>query len=138
MKTRTFDSIPTAAKRIREAVFINEQGFQNEFDATDEVAAHIVIFSEDGVPAGTCRIFQDDDGNYILGRLAVQKQFRGQHLGEELLKAAQEHVALLGGHSISLHSQCRAKDFYKKSEYTEYGDIEYDEGCPHIWMRKSW
>ncbi len=38
---------------------------------------------------------------------------------------------------MKLHAQCRVKNFYEKSGYQAYGEIDEDEGCPHIWMRKS-
>ena len=41
---RIYRQLPDEAKRIREQVFIKEQGFENEFDQTDEQAVHIVVF----------------------------------------------------------------------------------------------
>lgn len=38
---------------------------------------------------------------------------------------------------MSLHAQCRVKSFYEKLGYTEFGEIDDDEGCPHIWMNKQ-
>ena len=32
---------------------------------------------------------------------------------------------------------CRVKKFYIKSGYVEFGAVEDDEGCPHIWMKKQ-
>lgn len=28
-------------------------------------------------------------------------------------------------------------DFYETIGYTQYGEIEDDQGCPHIWMKKE-
>ena len=42
-----------------------------------------------------------------------------------------------GGTSIRLHAQCRVTPFYGQQGYEEYGVIEDDEGCPHIWMKKQ-
>ena len=54
-----------------------------------------------------------------------------------MLAEAEKCVLAKGGKILMLHSQCRAKDFYAKSGYTEFGEIGYDEGCPHIWMKKQ-
>lgn len=41
---------------IRIKVFMEEQGFKNEFDDIDNRAIHIVLYKE-GKPVGTCRVF---------------------------------------------------------------------------------
>ncbi len=46
-----------------------------------------------------------------------------------------EYVKSIKGESVILHSQMQAKEFYKKQGFKEYGDIEYEEDCPHIWMK---
>ena len=65
-----------AARKIREKVFIEEQGFEVEFDNIDESATHILL-TIDGDPAATGRVFPKEDGVYILGRIAVLPQYRG-------------------------------------------------------------
>ena len=44
---------------------------------------------------------------------------------------------LKSGEQIKLHAQCRITDFYNKSGYTAFGEVEDIESCPHIWMRKN-
>ena len=137
MKTVIYESIPDASKEVRQKVFVNEQGFHNEFDTMDEVAAHVVVFDEDTRPIATCRIFWDTGMKlYILGRLAVIKEYRGKNIGSVMVKKAEQYVHKNGGNSIALHAQCRVSAFYQKLGFTEFGDIEEDEGCPHIWMKK--
>ena len=139
MHIRTYHTLPQEALAVRIPVFVEEQGFVNEVDDIDTtIATHLVLFDNDA-PVGTCRIFPSDaDARYILGRLAVLKPYRGKQCGQRLIAAAEDHVRTLGGKSISLHSQCRAQAFYEKCGYIAYGDIEDDEGCPHIWMKKEW
>lgn len=137
MKISVYETFPDCAKEIREAVFIKEQGFQNELDETDHEAAHLVAFNEHKIPVATCRVFWNAAMNaYTLGRLAVIQQYRGQDIGSAMLAEAEKYVREKGGKTLILHSQCRAVEFYKKSGYTEFGEIEDDEGCPHIWMEK--
>lgn len=57
MKISIYECFPDHAKEIREAVFVREQGFLHEFDKTDDIAIHIVMFDEDKIPAATCRVF---------------------------------------------------------------------------------
>ena len=137
MQIKVFSSLPQAAEEIRKKVFIEEQGFAYEFDEKDDIAAHLVLFDESGTPLATCRVFKDCRHDfYVLGRVAVLKEHRGKNLGLALLKEAENYVKEKGGNLIVLHAQLRAIDFYKKAGFTEFGEVEYDEGCAHIYMKK--
>ncbi len=137
MNAKVFDSLPEQAVMIRKAVFMDEQGFRDEFDDTDPKAWHIVIFDGDE-PAATCRVFFDEQlGSYVLGRLAVMKEYRGQSLGSQAVGEAEKLVRSKGGKSIILHAQCRVSEFYRKLGYVPFGEIDLDEGCEHIWMKKN-
>ena len=69
---------PQAGADIRRAVFMEEQGFQNEFDDADALARHLVLY-QGGRPAGTCRLLPlDGTRTYLVGRIAVLPPFRGQ------------------------------------------------------------
>ena len=56
-----YDALPPEAADIRQAVFVEEQGFQEEFDAIDRHALHLLLFA-DGRPVGTLRAFTEDGG----------------------------------------------------------------------------
>lgn len=124
------DAIP-----VREAVFMQEQGFVNEFDSIDDTATHLVIYA-DGVPAATGRLYKDDDG-YHIGRVAVLKEYRKLHFGAMILQILEDQARNLGYPQISLSAQVRVKDFYKKNGYINQNDLHYDEDCPHVTMIKS-
>lgn len=137
MEIKIFKTIPEEAKRLRQEVFINEQGFEAEFDETDSFAAHIVLYT-DGTAAGVCRVFLDPETRRMtLGRLAVGKSQRGKGLGTLILKAAEDYVISAGGAELWLHSQRQAENFYAGAGYIPVGETDYDEGCPHIWMMKT-
>lgn len=134
MKTITYTKLPEDAKQIRIEIFMKEQGFENEFDDIDSVAKHIVCY--DGTkPIGTCRFFKEKD-HYTIGRVAVLKEYRKQHIGHFLLKTAQDEIKKLNGKEIVVHAQKQAANFYAKLGYTVFGELDYDEGCPHVWMKK--
>lgn len=138
MKMEIYEGITDDAKEVRTKVFINEQGYSGEFDDTDETAVHFVIYDENNTPVATCRIFWDSEMNsYVLGRLAVIKEYRGKNLGSAIVKEAEQYIQKIGGTTIILHAQCRASAFYKKAGYTEFSKVDDDEGHPHIWMRKK-
>ena len=136
MVTKIFTEMPEGAAFVRETVFKIEQGFENEFDDTDKVAVHFLVI-DDGNPVATCRVFaKDKKDEYVLGRLAVMKEYRGAHLGSKILSEAEKYVRAAGGKLIRLHSQCAAQKFYESNGYEPYGETEDEEGCPHIWMKK--
>ena len=47
------------AKAIRQSVFVEEQGFEYEFDDIDETALHLVLYDENDNPCATGRLFFD-------------------------------------------------------------------------------
>jgi hypothetical protein len=141
-ETVIYKGINENAKEIRSKVFEKEQGFTDEFDEIDRKATHIVVYDttkEEKIPIGTCRIFkkENDELEYIIGRIAVIKEARENKIGSKMVSEAEKYVMKNGGKRMSLHAQCRVKEFYKKLGYEEYGSVEDDQGCPHIWMRKD-
>lgn len=138
MKISTYEKyLPDAAKIVRKTVFEDEQGLIDEFDKTDEIATHFVMFDENDMPIATCRVFPDEGKDtYMLGRLAVIKEFRSKNLGSAMMREAENYVIKTDGKSLSLHAQCQASGFYSKQGYMTYGEIDYEQGCPHVWMRK--
>lgn len=138
MKAEIFDFLPDEAHDIRIKVFIEEQGFENEFDSIDVEAVHILMRDENSIPVATCRVFWDNRmDSHILGRLAVLKEYRGRGIGSDVVREALEYVKNSGGKKLMLHSQCRAAVFYEKLGFSSFGEVELDEGCPHIWMVKE-
>ena len=137
MEIREYQCLPKEAMAVRFAVFVEEQGFEDEIDAIDNIATHLVMFDVDGTPIATCRIFPSDDpARFVLGRLCVVKTHRGMGLGGQMLIEAQRRVRALGGEMLSLHSQYHARGFYERFGFTAFGEIEDEQGCAHIWMKK--
>lgn len=140
MTIKEYKQFPEEALTIRKKVFVEEQGFIDEFDEIDKVSKHLLVF-EEGKAIATCRVFYDQEKqSYMLGRLAVLKEYRGKKIGSKVLQAAEDVVRRDGGESILLSSQERVISFYEKQGYVKEGDSFLDEGCPHIWVRKkiSW
>ena len=122
-------------KMIRETVFIEEQKFKIEFDDTDDIATHIVMYL-DNPPVGCCRLYKQEN-EYHIGRIAVLKPYRGKGYGEKILLNAERVAKEKGADSISLSAQVRASGFYEKLGYKKHGEIYFDEYCEHIAMKKD-
>jgi predicted GNAT family N-acyltransferase len=132
---RVFEKLPVYAVDIRNEVFVKEQGFQEEFDTDDQRAIHVVGFIDDRSVA-TSRILKNDDGSFIIGRIAVRKVYRKSGLGARIIKASEDIIRKLGGRDIYIHSQLQASTFYEKQGYVKTGETDFEEGCPHCMMRK--
>ena len=138
MEIGIYHALPQGAAEVRRIVFMEEQGFVEEFDEIDGLAIHFLMC--DGQrPVATCRLFADDatEQGWILGRFAVLREYRGQQLGRRLMEAVETHIKALGGKHIRLHAQCRVREFYGSLGFEAYGAVEPEEGCPHIWMKKT-
>ena len=72
MKFQFYKELPQAAKIIRTKVFMQEQGFENEFDDIDQHCLHLVIFKDDK-PVGCARMFEENQ-QMVLGRIAFLKE----------------------------------------------------------------
>ena len=136
MIVQVLDHITDEIKQIRIDVFMKEQGFEDEFDEIDEIAKFVLLYI-DGKPAGTCRYFpSNEEGDAPIGRMAVRKLYRGQHLGTKIMMAAENGIRRDGFKTCSLSAQVQAKAFYESLGYKAEGEEYLDEGCPHILMRK--
>ncbi|MEG0845458.1 MAG: GNAT family N-acetyltransferase [Raoultibacter sp.] len=124
---------------VRTSVFIEEQGFNDEFDSIDDtIALHITAYSGTTC-VGCARIFPDetDPDTFIFGRLAVLPSHRLQGLGGKILTFAEEAARKAQAKHLHLHAQCRVMPFYESFGYTAFGPIELDEQVEHIWMKKD-
>ena len=136
MRCKTFTSLPDDAKSIRIEVFVDEQGFTEEFDTDDERATHIVGYTDDNAIA-TCRVLSNGDGSYFIGRIAVKKDYRKRNFGAQIVDFAEKYIKANDGHRIYIHSQEQAVLFYTKLGYKDTGERDFEEGCPHRMLTKQ-
>jgi predicted GNAT family N-acyltransferase len=130
--------LPEDARMIRQKVFVDEQGYQHEFDDPDDpTAVHLVLYLDDK-PIGTARLVEVDPETYRVGRVAVLKEYRHQKVGTYLLKYLEVKVKTLGGRKMILGAQEDKVQFYMKNGYhlDPNGEAYLDEGHPHVMMEK--
>lgn len=131
----TSSGLSEDAARIRREVFMEEQGFEAEFDDLDRVSKHIVLYERD-IPVAVCRLYMDGDDCHI-GRVAVVADHRGRSLGGMIIREAERQAVEMGASRTVLGAQVRAKGFYEACGYSTYGEVYMDELCPHIMMGKD-
>lgn len=130
------ENLPEAAA-IRQEVFVEEQGFHNEFDDIDPIAVHLLVL-EGETPVAVGRTFPDETGKiWHLGRICVRKPWRDCHLGRKVMEGLEAAAKERGAEKLVLSAQVQAKGFYEKLGYCPYGEEYLDEFCPHIAMEKT-
>ena len=122
-------------KPIRYQVFVVEQQVPEdlEWDEYDQDAFHAVAKSNEEVIA-TGRLILDQSKAKI-GRMAVDKEYRGKGVGREILNALINLGKEKGAHEFILHAQTHAIAFYAREGFEPYGPIFDEAGIPHVEMR---
>lgn len=123
------------AGKIREEVFLTEQGFSTEYDDIDKIAYHFIVYDGEK-PIATARLYGNENP-YHIGRVAVIREYRGKGIGAYVMSEVEKLAKEQGISSLVLSAQVRASDFYRKCGYKEFGNEYMDEFCPHIDMLKK-
>lgn len=118
---------------IRKAVFEEEQGKGAEaFDAVDESAYHLNVYV-DGRPAATGRLYYSA-GDYHIGKIAVRKSYRGQKIGDFLIRLLLLKALNQGAFYIKVIADINAVGFYSKYGFIETSDLSVINGHKYITM----
>jgi len=125
------------AAKVRKRVFVEEQSYslEEEFDSLDSVSEHLVLYDKDKeIACG--RLIDLGGGAYKLGRIAVDKEYRGRGLGLMLVNLLSEKAEEKGATRLLIGAQTRVVPFYEKLGFVPYG-LEYMDGhIPHVDMAK--
>ncbi len=130
-----WDEAKSHVMPIRREVFINEQQVPEEleWDEFDQDALHAIVKKEQDV-IGTARLIIDGQEAKI-GRMAIQKEYRDQGIGQKLLLTLIKTAKEKGAQECILHAQTHAIAFYAKSDFEPNGPIFDEAGIPHVEMR---
>ena len=120
---------------LRQAVFVEDQGFREEFDEVDQRCDHLLALA-DGIPVAAARLYREGE-DWHIGRICVRRDRRGEGLGRLLLEEAENRCCGKGGRRLVLGAQQRAEEFYTACGYRRCGPEYLDEGCPHVEMGKE-
>jgi predicted GNAT family N-acyltransferase len=70
-----------------------------------------------------------------IGRMAIQKEYREQGIGQKLLSILIQTAKEKGAQECILHAQTHAIVFYAKADFEPHGPIFDEAGIPHVEMR---
>lgn len=136
LRTGTWAELGADAARVRIRVFVEEQGIpaEDEWDADDATALHVVITLPTGQPVATGRLLQPAPGLAKIGRVAVLAERRGTGLGVRVMRALMAAARARGDHEVVLHAQRSAEAFYAGLGFAARGEPFDEVGIPHIEM----
>jgi predicted GNAT family N-acyltransferase len=126
-----------AALALRHDVFVVEQQvpLDEEIDAHDDDALHLVAVDADGTVVATCRLVAEG-ATVKLGRMAVAPEARRRGIASRLLAAAEAQAVADGAQRIALAAQTGALGLYERAGYAAYGERFLDAGIDHLMMEK--
>ena len=147
---------------VRRAVFMDEQGYENEFEPLDDDPAciHLTAYLDDAL-VGCARVFPEPlehtlapgaphapashfeegiapDQVLLLGRVAVLAAYRRQGIAAALTRAALDAARAAGARVMKLHAQEYVQALYAHEGFEAIAPVDYeDEGQPHVWMART-
>lgn len=128
------------AFEIRRRVFMEEQGYTDEFDDIDDTCIHIVLY-KNGEPAGCARTFSEPAGStrWAVGRVAVLPEKREGGFGRMLVEECERAAIEAGATEMCLHAQARLESWYGLIGYTRFGEVDYEDEANRTfgWKRPS-
>ncbi len=127
------DGVPDDAAALRREIFVDEQGFVDEFDEFDEKSFHFVMY-DGGEPVATLRFYDEGGGSMHVGRVAVKKSRRGEGLGRKLMEHALSEAKALGASRMTVAAQEDKAGFYRRCGFEPTGRRFLEQGCPHVDM----
>ena len=123
---------------LRESIFVVEQHcIYHELDGLDKTAWHLIATLDNQLIA--CLLVLDPgdkDSPVRIGRVAVEKNWRGQGVAREMVqkavgKAHQHHPS----HLLYLEAQSYLVGFYKSLGFEQCGPEFIEDGIPHVPMQ---
>lgn len=120
---------------LRYNVFVRGQNsIYDEHDGKDRTAIH--LFVEDGDNIVACaRICPEEEGVVSVGRVAVDKRYRKQKLGEKIVgKAIEQARTMPGIKKINIGAQLYLQKFYEGFGFVATSEPYDDAGVMHVNM----
>ncbi|HEX7081440.1 MAG TPA: GNAT family N-acetyltransferase [Gammaproteobacteria bacterium] len=123
-------------RRIRYAVFVDEQGVPEslELDDRDPLCAHVLAYVG-GEAVGTGRLDLDKGGK--IGRVAVTAAARRRGVGSAIMQWLHRRAEADGLRSVWCHAQVSAAPFYERLGYRITSDVFLEADIEHVRMERT-
>lgn len=117
---------------LRMQVFVLDRGIaaKDEFDQNDIPGVVYAVIFDGQEPVATGRFLREDDGSARLTRIATRIDYRGQHLGTQIIKALERQAQDLHIHDVQIHAEVTAIPFYAGLGYRAVSAVYLEDGVP--------
>lgn len=136
-KELTVDELYEALK-LRSAIFVIEQNCNyQDMDDKDQGSYHLLGY-DDGKLVAYARVLPKGLSykEASIGRVVVDKNFRGRSAGKELMnRAIADAMELFSTNEIVISAQCYLERFYGDLGFKIEGESYLEDDIPHIKMR---
>ncbi|HEY2970012.1 MAG TPA: GNAT family N-acetyltransferase [Casimicrobiaceae bacterium] len=121
-------------RRIRHDVFVREQGVPEtlEWDGCDAACRHVVANDQKGATIGCGRLLPDGS----IGRLAVERAWRGRGVGSAILSRLADLARSAGFERVTLNARTDAEAFYARHGFAAAGVEFIEAGIRHRRMER--
>ncbi len=136
VQTGPWAELGAAARALRHAVFMAEQGIDAPMDGdpADAAALHAVALNRAGMPLATGRLVTAADGQASVSRMAVAQAMRGSGIGGQVLQTLLAAARRQGADRVSLHAAAAAVPFYGRHGFRPEGAPFEEAGRLHQTM----
>lgn len=120
---------------LRTNIFVVEQICPYpELDEYDLKCTHVLLKLNDQV-IGTARIFPVNHYKTKIGRVCIEKSYRGKGLAHELMTKCIEYCKSNQVQVIQISAQSHLESFYKSHGFKTVSEMYLEDGIPHIKMQ---
>ena len=99
---------------------------RQEFDGHDAPDTKYILALDDDFPIATARMYENDAGSVIIGRIVTLPEYRHRGIGSAVVKECERWATELGYKKVVLDSRDNKVEFYRKLGYRECGEPYFD------------
>ena len=127
-----------ASSYVRMQVFILERNLSlaDEFDRNDTLATIYSVLFDGSRPVATARLLTEAKDVARIGRVATIAEYRGNHLGSQVVKALEKAAKQKRYNQILIHGDLSAAAFYESLVYLKRGEPYEEDGVSCITLVK--
>ena len=132
LELKRYDYLPTDIMDLRKEVFVIEQGIDEklEFDNFESISKHYGLYLNQKL-VGTLRLIKINEVECKIGRIIIEKNYRGLGLGKYLINSV---LSTTNYNTYLVHAQTSKMGFYEKNGFVSIGDSFLEDGILHIKM----
>jgi len=129
--------------QLRHSIFTMEFGLPRNFGGADDRTCLHLLARRNGKPVACARLARGMGTTFIVTTFAVEKEFRGQGIGSEMLQEIAEKCRRIGCESLRLTAELDTTAFFKRrgmiptgiecdvADYTVEIMVAYLDGNPY-------